>query len=882
VGVRPPSRVRLGWIVLAGLVALYLSWQLLHWIPLPRELSGELLMLVITLYAAGAAAGASWRAGGSRRLRRAWGLVSLALLAQAAGTVAGVCYEAAGAAPYPSLADPLYLSFYPLLLVGVLSFPVGRRTARQALELTLDSAIVTLGAGMVFDYFILGPSAIAASTPLETITSVAYPVGDMILLVALGTTLLRGAVAQTRRSLWLIAIAITLFAVADFIYGYIVLHGVYYGGDPINILYMLAFACFAAAALRQQAIPPGNERLPNLRTSGSHASGLPYLAIAAGMAILLTEEYHEPLFPNLSIAIILTLTFALVIVRQILSQANVSRSRERLAQAQQIAQIGTWEWDLEREVVERSEGDMRMHGLDPDTPPMTLAETMNMIHPEDRERVERIVVAAVDSGERFVCEMRIVRPDSEVRTLQMSGQAQRRASTVRWVRGTHQDITDRKHMETQLKYQADHDPLTGLYNRRRFAEELDLVLRNASRYKRHGALLMLDLDDFKVLNDTHGHAAGDRALKALGQAILNRVRASDVVARLGGDEFAVVLPEADERQALAVAEDIRADVAASGDDAETHITCGLVPFDEHWDLLAHDVLIAADIALYEAKEKGKNRVQIYHGDASAAVTWVERIRSALAQNRFILYAQPMIDLRSGVVTHSELLIRMIAEDGETIGPGSFLPSAERFGLINEIDRWVTREGLRLAADGQRVSINLSAHSISDASILDAVRTAISAGVDAQDVIFEITESAAARNMDEARTFTEALVTLGCEVALDDFGTGFGAFTYLKHLPARYLKIDTEFVSDMISNPTDRHVVDAITKIAHSLGMQTIAEGVEDAATLQALRDYGVDRAQGFFLGRPQPISPPTSHEQATRQLTQIEDLSITLPVALGT
>lgn len=496
--VRVPSGMRLGWIALAGLVVLYLSWQLLHWIPMRQEIAGELLMLAISLYATGAAVGASRRAAGSPRVKRAWRLVALALLAQSAGTVADLLYLAAGVSPFPSLADPLYLSFYPLLLAGVLSFPEAPRSARQALELALDSAIVTLGGGIVFVYFILGPNAIATRTPLETITSVAYPVGDMILLVALGTTLLRGAAPQTQRILRPMALAIAIFVVADLAYGYIVLHSVYHDGDPINTLYMLAFACFTAAALRQRVLTRAGE-IPDHHTQGTHASWLPYMAIAAGMAIVLAKAYHEPFFPDLSIAIIITLTFALVIIRQILAQASLSASRE------------------------------------------------------------------------------------------------------------------------ELKHQADHDPLTGLYNRRRFAEELKRTLHAASRYKRHGALLMLDLDDFKIINDTQGHAAGDEALKTLSQAILERVRTSDVVARLGGDEFAVVLSEADEGDALVVAEDIRASVAARNLDPEIHITCGLVPFDEHRELAADDALIAADTALYEAKEKGKNQVRIYRGASRAKV-----------------------------------------------------------------------------------------------------------------------------------------------------------------------------------------------------------------------------------------------------------------------
>ncbi|HWJ50658.1 MAG TPA: EAL domain-containing protein, partial [Solirubrobacteraceae bacterium] len=211
-------------------------------------------------------------------------------------------------------------------------------------------------------------------------------------------------------------------------------------------------------------------------------------------------------------------------------------------------------------------------------------------------------------------------------------------------------------------------------------------------------------------------------------------------------------------------------------------------------------------------------------------------------------------------------------NGELISPGEFLPVAERFGLMNEIDRWVTREGLHIAQLGNRVSINLSAHSIGDPRIIDALREAVIAGLAPKHVIFEITESAAMRNMDEARTFAQALVELGCELALDDFGTGFGSFIYLKHLPAHYLKIDMEFVREMVFNDTDRQVVDSITKVAHSLGKQTIAEGVEDQATLDALREYGVDRAQGFFVGRPVRVSPLMPFEQAVRRpLAKMEE-----------
>lgn len=857
---RPPRSA----IALAGFVGLYVLWQVANWNPVRRELTGGVFLLVIALAAAAAAHGASRRAAGSSRC--AWRLITLALLGQSLGQGAQLVMEGMGVSAYPSLADPLYLSFYPLLLAGVLRFPAVRRSRREVLELALDCAIVTLGGGAVFLYVVIGPDVIAASTPLETLVSVAYPVGDLILLVALGTVLLRGAAAETARSLRPMALAIGLFALADLVYGYAVLHGTYSAGNPTDTLYVLAFACFVVAAWRQTA--QNDTDAPKATAPvAAGASWLPYLGITAAGAITVAKELNQPFFPDLGVALAVALIGFLVVARQALSHDRVKRSLERLAQAQEIARVGSWEWDVERDLVERSEVDLKLYGLDVSTPTMTKAEALSTTEPKDRERINELVETVLRDGGPFSCEVRVRRSDGEIRTMFTRGETARTDGRL-CIRGTHQDITERKNMENELQFQADHDPLTGLCNRRRLAEQLEVVLRSAGE-ERMGALLMLDLDDFKVLNDTCGHAAGDSALKALAQAIRAQVRAEDTVARIGGDEFAVLLCETDEVQARAFAEKIRAAAELELDSA-IHITGGLVTFGAASELTASDALIAADIALYEAKEAGKDRLRVYHGSAGAAVTWVQRIRSALAEDRLVLYGQPMFDLHSNSMMHSELLIRMISDSGEVIAPSAFLPTAERFGLINEIDRWVTREGLRMAEKGERVSINLSAQSIGDERILESLRDAIEAGVDPGDVIFEITESAAMGNMDEARTFAQALIDLGCELALDDFGTGFGSFSYLKHLPARYLKIDMEFVREMVFNETDRQVVNSIAKVAHSLGKLTIAEGVEDAATLQALREFGVDRVQGYFVGRPHPLSAMQRRQvPAQRRLAKI-------------
>lgn len=431
------------------------------------------------------------------------------------------------------------------------------------------------------------------------------------------------------------------------------------------------------------------------------------------------------------------------------------------------------------------------------------------------------------------------------------------------------DITDRKRSEDLLRHLADHDPLTDIYNRRRLLSELDRQLRFAARYDRSGAVLAFDLDNLKFANDSYGHATGDAMLKAVAEVLRARMRDTDVVARLGGDEFAVVLCEATEQEALVVASDVRSRLCERALGPPIFVSVGIAMFSGAEEITPDDILACADTALYEAKEHGGDQARVYTGRPSGALSWVRRIRTAMTEERLILYGQPIVDLATGRVAYHELLIRMVSDDGDIIPPAAFLPIAERFGLIREIDRWVTTKGLLLAMDGTRVAINLSGHSIGEQSIIAAVRTAIADGLNPADVIFEVTETAAMGNLATARPFAGVLRGIGCNVALDDFGTGFAVFTYLKHIPAAYLKIDMEFIRDIMTNKTDQQIVRSIVDIAHSLDKLTIAEGVEDAGTLELLREYGVDYAQGYHLGRPERLSPPTELEQALLRASEL-------------
>ncbi len=827
----------------------YVAWHLFPSLPLAESTFAAVAQAPLGAVAACFALRASRRVGPGQ-LRRAWLLIALALAAQAAGALLELGTELGGGElPYPSTADVLYLGFYPLMMVGVLSFPALRRTGRQTLELALDCAIVGLGAAAAFTYFLLGPSALDSSSALEAIVTVAYPVADTILIVALAAAVLTSPLPPLRSPLRWLVVAIGLLVLGDLVWGYAVLHGTYNAESILNIAYELSTACFIVAATKQRS---GVLEAPGRAAEGMRNGWLPYLAIFAAVAIFIRMDIGAPFFPNVLITAITALVVMLIITRQIVSLRDLWQSRRRLTEAQEIAQLGSWDWDLDRDRVEFSAEGARLLGVEPGVS-MTFAEAEDLIEPEDRAAVGRALETAIGDRHSFALETRLRGTDSGPRNLHCRADATIRNGAVTRFQGTIQDITDRKRMEAQLEYQADHDPLTGLYNRRRFAGELERALRFVSRYGRQGAVLMIDVDNFKTVNDSHGHAGGDRILKGVATAIAARTRETDVFARFGGDEFAIVLPEAGVAEAREVAEDIRA--GARTVEGAPKLSIGIAPFDGEETLVADDVLVAADMALYEAKELGRDRVAVYSGKANGAMSWVERIRSALREDRFVLYAQPMIDLATGEVCHRELLIRMVGEDGELIPPSAFLPTAERVGLITEIDRWVTANGLRLARDGERVSINLAAPSIGDARILAMVHDAIADGVDPGSLIFEITETAAMSNMPIARAFVEELSHLGCGVALDDFGTGFGSFTYLKHLPTGYLKIDMEFVSHMEQNATDREVVKSITDVAHSLGKQTVAEGVEDATTLQMLREYGVDCAQGFYIGRPEPVAP---------------------------
>ena len=420
-----------------------------------------------------------------------------------------------------------------------------------------------------------------------------------------------------------------------------------------------------------------------------------------------------------------------------------------------------------------------------------------------------------------------------------------------------------------LTLQATHDALTGLPNRNLIIDRLTQALALAKRTRTSIGLIFVDLDSFKEINDTGGHAAGDAVLREVADRLVTAVRPMDSVSRLGGDEFVVVLPALEgPAQAVAVGRRIAAVIDAPITLSHRTITVsasiGISIAGPGVGADPDALLRQADSAMYHAKSLGGARMQIFDTAATPSVVaadrdkWIALIRRALDEDRFVLHGQPIVDLATGRVVQHELLLRMRGESDDLIMPLAFLPAAEKSGLIAEIDRWVITQAAKLAAQGRPVGVNLSAASAGDPTMLGLIERELHQhATDPSKLVFEITETAVMQDMDRVTRFVEHLASLGCNFALDDFGTGFASFTYLKLLPVRYLKIDIDFVRDVARSKRDMFVVRAIVALAGDFGQQTIAEGVEDEATVTVLRDLGVTYAQGYLYGRPRPLTNAT-------------------------
>ena len=434
------------------------------------------------------------------------------------------------------------------------------------------------------------------------------------------------------------------------------------------------------------------------------------------------------------------------------------------------------------------------------------------------------------------------------------------------------DVSEMRAMSLQLSYQATHDELTGLINRREFENRIEIALMSAREQDVQHAMCYLDLDQFKVVNDTCGHIAGDELLRQLSSLLKTAVRSGDTLARLGGDEFGVLYMSCSIEIAKELAEKLRAIV----NDFQFHwenktfavgVSIGLVAVDKHSNL--HGLLSTADSACYVAKDEGRNRLHVFNNndkmiaEREGQMQWVHKITSALEDGRFEVYCQKMMGFDHSAPQHFEMLVRMLDEEGKIVPPLAFIPAAERYNLMTLVDRWMIHHSFasinKLLNESSHsnlmFSINVSAQSLCDDEFLPYVQQLIKqAEIIPSLICFEVTETSAITNLTRAQNFIKELKAMGCCFSLDDFGSGLSSFSYLKNLKVDFLKIDGAFVRDIVDDPIDRAMVESINQVGHIMGIKTIAEYVESPEILTLLKEMGVDFVQGYEIAKPVPMS----------------------------
>lgn len=557
------------------------------------------------------------------------------------------------------------------------------------------------------------------------------------------------------------------------------------------------------------------------------------------------------------------------------AERSIREYSEHLRLTMESVLIGTWQLNLPDHSITCSENTLAMFGIRNKNLVKTMEEAGEIIHPNDRNIVRAAIEKTLETAALFESEFRVVWPDKSIHWVAGKGRLfHDENGNPDYITGIVMDITERMLADEQMRFLATHDALTNLVNRREFESRLEQALKRARSRNNQYAVLYMDLDQFKVVNDTCGHFAGDELLRQLANVLQGRVRETDTIARLGGDEFGILLENCPLSDARKLAEEIRTSVQDFRFVWEERaftigVSIGLVSIHDN----SHNpqqVMSAADAACFIAKDKGRNRVHIHEPDDSAQaqhlgeMEWVSRINKAFEESRFCLYYQTIEPLQKhepGI--HCELLVRMIGSDGDIIPPMAFIPAAERFGLMSAIDRWVIQTAFRFLTKNRHMkeqaqlricTINISATSLNDEKFLDFVREQfMTYAVPADTICFEVTETAAIANLTQARHFIRELKSLGCRFALDDFGSGMSSFAYLKNLDVDFLKIDGGFVQDMLRDPIDRAMVQSINNIGQVMGIKTIAEFVENDETVSLLRSFGVNYGQGHGLSKPAPL-----------------------------
>jgi diguanylate cyclase (GGDEF)-like protein/PAS domain S-box-containing protein len=878
---RPPeaalsktSRLPVGTVAFATSVyaVLYLVWEQSHWgSPRLRDVIGNVAFMPLNLSVLALFALASGQTILDPGVRRALRLLALGAAMVFTGNAISTSYVLAlHDNPPVSWADPFFLSDSLLTLTALLSFPLARRTRLERWKFLLDAAMVVVGGGVAIWYFSVRPTAASQeSSIVVTLLAFAYPLVSMLVLLGVTTVLLRRPIDGNRLAFRLLVTGVSVGVVADLTFNLVQLQ---LGGRTASWADAVFLVCYimliASGELywRRPVPRPPASTAPTSRVQ--RISPLPYLAVGTTYVLLLTVALRPWTDPISGLAIGALLVTALMLLRQLLTvRENVRLLADHAARQNEARFRSLVQHSSDVIIVTRADGSMRyvspsaarVFGYDPGA--MLRQSVPELLHPEDRERAAGFFRNAAQSpGVTGPVEWRFAQPDGSWLHAEILATNLLHDSSVRGVVLNTRDLSERRRLEDQLIHQAFHDPLTGLANRALFRDRVSHALALAQRSSNRVTVLFLDLDDFKKVNDSLGHAEGDRLLIAAAERFLACARSADTVARLGGDEFAILVEGADAGEGLPDRLAAAMSHPFSLSSNQVRVTASIGVASASTNDTADDLLRNADMAMYAAKRRGKGRAATYesrmYADIRERLDLEAALRGAIEGHELTLFYQPIVNLESGAICGMEALLRWEHPQFGRLLPQHFIPLAEETGLIVQLGSWVMGEACRQLQTWRAaqpnlslaVSINISGRQLQGAGLTDVLRqTLTSSGVEPSSVVLEITESVLMQQTDGVLERLQQLKALGVRLAIDDFGTGYSSLSYLQRFPIDILKIAKPFVEEVGQGADRSALARAIVGLGDTLKLQTIAEGIERAEQRTALIELGCGMGQGHHF-----------------------------------
>jgi len=831
--------------------------------------SDSLASIVVAVLAGAAARGSSEPA-----TRRTWWLLTAALTSYTVGNLLHATYWLFGVDPFPSIGDLFFSAFYPLVFAAILTVIRAAAVRVQWARLALDATILLLGFGAFFWFFVIAPTADAQRDPnvLKYVLAQSYIALNCVMLLACGILLMHsGATPIPRRSLLLLTLGFSSMSLADIVWAMSKVDGSYIPGGVSDVMYLSCYIWLAAAAREQLRGASATRRAPGALSSAL-MQGMPYIAMMMSFLVLVYVESSSASSPVNTMTIIIFLLTSLVMVRQ-----GVLSRDDALLRARHAADVVEARY---ASLIKNATDVIMITGVDGQLQfASPAAERTFSIHPDDlvgrnlldfwadgdRERLTAFLAEVAATRDRVVGPAELVVETGDRRsTLECVGSNLTDDPAIAGLALNFRDVSERKVLEEQLRKLAFHDPLTLLANRSLFWNRVEHALALAQRSQQFVAVMFLDLDNFKNVNDSLGHDAGDRLLQAAAQRLVKATRPSDTVARLGGDEFAILLEgirnEADvERIATPITAAFNRPLLLDGREFDTSASIGVAcsqPGDD-----AEQLLRNADIAMYNAKASGKARFVVFKPHMQEQLhdrlLLQQDIDLALARNEFFVEFQPVIDLTSRELLGVEALVRWQHPQRGVVMPGAFISIAEESGRIVELGRRVLLDACTQvrawsesapAGKGLRVAVNISGRHLQQGNLVEDVRHALAvSGLDPGNLVIELTESTIMQNTEANLERFRELKGLGVRLAIDDFGTGYSSLSYLHRFPIDILKIDRAFVSRLTEQDGGPELARAVIMLGTTLGLETVAEGIENETQAATLLDLGCVAGQGFLF-----------------------------------